>query len=128
MSRDFLVKCQSAEEARVAEQRLVSASSHDGVPLFEVDNRGADLFVMLVYPHEIFPGFAYSVGGEQYSGLDADVAFVALKNGKHNGVGYFVDTGARFGSRSVSFELRELPDIIRSAFGLREHSLRGVEA
>lgn len=124
MSRDFLLKCRSAEEAAVAERRLASAVAEDGLPLFEVDNRGSDLFVMLVYPRNISAGFTWSIGEQRYSGLANDVAFVALKNGKHNGVGYFIDTGTRFGESPATFELKQIPDFIRAAFGLKAHSLR----
>lgn len=92
MSRDFLVLCDSASQAARAEARLAHATAADGAPLFAIDNRGSDLFVELVYAAEIGPGFEFSIAGETFTGLDRDVAFVALKNGRHNGIGYFLDS------------------------------------
>jgi hypothetical protein len=94
MSRDFLVLCDSAAQAARAEARLARATAADGAPLFAIDNRGSDLFVELVYAGEIGPGFVYSIDGEAFTGLDREVAFVALKNGRHNGIGYFLDSAA----------------------------------
>jgi Type I phosphodiesterase / nucleotide pyrophosphatase len=94
MSRDFLVVCESAEQAARAGARLSRAVAADGAPLFAVDNRGSELFVELVYSSEIAPGFVFSIDDETFTGLDRDVAFVALKNGRHNGIGYFLDSAA----------------------------------
>jgi hypothetical protein len=95
MSRDFLVVCDSAAEAAAAGERLARAVAADGSPLFSADNRGSDIFVELVYSAEIGPGFVFSIDGEAFTGLDRDVAFVALKNGHHNGIGYFIDSAAQ---------------------------------
>jgi hypothetical protein len=84
-----------------------------------VDNRGRDLFVMLTYPREITSGFRFTVDGEAHVGLDQDVAFVALKNGEHSGVGYFIDTGESRPGETMHFPLSELPERIMDAFGLR---------
>jgi len=120
MSRDFLVVCCDAKQAAHARTRLASAVARDGLPLFEVDNRGVDLFVMLTYPREISPGFEFTVGGATFSGLERDVVFVALKNGQHNGTGYFLDTGADFRAHRVSFELREMPRVVADALGVAD--------
>jgi hypothetical protein len=94
MSRDFLVVCESAAQAKRAAERLARAVAADGAPLFAVDNRGSDLFVELVYAGEITPGFVFAIDGETFTGLDREVTFVALKNGRHNGIGYFLDSAA----------------------------------
>lgn len=39
-----------------------------------------------------------------------------MKNGKHDGVGYFLDTGA---SHAEEFRLSELPKLISTALGVR---------
>jgi hypothetical protein len=119
MSRDFLITCESAEQARLAADRLNSAVAMDGTPLFEVDNRGTDLFVMLTYPGDITKGFTYRVGGDTCQDLDADVAFVAIKNGEHNGIGYFIDSGAKPGSAAQQFPLADLPSRIASALQVK---------
>jgi len=43
---------------------------------------------------------------------------VALKNGEHNGRGYFLDTGLRKGEAPAEFPLKEIPARILSALGL----------
>jgi len=127
MSRDFLVVCRDTEQALQAQARLASAIANaDGLPLFQVDNRGVDLFVTLTYPREISTGFEITVGQETFSGLDQDVVFVALKNGQHNGTGYFLDTGADFRAHNVRFELREMPRIVAEALGVDDPMAAGV--
>ena len=49
--------------------RLALVRSQDGVPLFEVDNRGSDLFVMLAWPHDIPDDFRISRRQRGSSGL-----------------------------------------------------------
>jgi len=127
MSRDFLVVCRNAHQAAQAQARLASAiANEDCLPLFQVDNRGLDLFVTLTYPRDIPPGFAITVGEETFSGLDQDVVFVALKNGQHNGTGYFLDTGADFRAHNVRFELREMPRIVAEALGVADPLATGA--
>lgn len=120
MSRDFLVVCESADQARAAERRLSLARAHDGAALFTIDNRGIDLFVMLTYPHEVIRGFTFVIDGETYGDFDKDVAFVALKNGEHDGTGYFLDTGAAAAQSSASMALAEIPVRIMEALGVAE--------
>ena len=117
MSRDFLVVCEDAAQAEAASLRLNMARAADGTPLFEVDNRGEDLFVMLTYPHDIPADAGYSLGNEWHSGLRDAVAFVAIKNGQHNGVGYFADTAAT-AQHGLTFPLAEIPARIGSAMSL----------
>jgi hypothetical protein len=127
MSRDFLVVCRDTEQAVQAQAKLAGAiAKKDGLPLFQVDNRGVDLFVTLTYPREISPGFEITVGQETFSGLDQDVVFVALKNGQHNGTGYFLDTGADFRAHNDPFELREMPRIVAEALGVEDLLATGV--
>lgn len=118
MSRDFLIVCGSSKEAAVAEQRLTSAVAADGIALFEVDNRGTDLFVMLTYPREIGPRFVCRIGADEYAMSSEDVAFVALKNGEHSGIGYFVDSGSHLQPARDAFELKSLSHYIRAALGV----------
>ena len=53
MSRDFLVRCKDAAQAAAAAARLLSGRAPDGLALFEVDNRGASLFVTLGYRYAL---------------------------------------------------------------------------
>jgi hypothetical protein len=118
MSRDFLVTCRNADDAMRAARLLEAAKAEDGTALFEVDNRGSDLFVMLTYPHDIASDFIYTIDNKSYEGLKDDVAFVAVKNGRHNGIGYFIDGGARPGEVPARFALRDIPVRICEAMGV----------
>ena len=89
----------------------------DGIPLFTVENRGRDLFVMLTYPRQIPRGFVPALQGRPLWDIHEDVAFVALKNGEHNGVGYFIDTGLSKAAET-DFRLAELPGRIFAALGV----------
>jgi len=116
MSRDFMVDCADADEAIAAEKRLLSIVSASGRPLFEVDNRGKDLFAMLTWPDDIGEDFVYRVGNASYRDFRNDVSFVAIKNGQHNGVGYLIDTGRPAESRPT-IPLAEMPARICEALG-----------
>lgn len=115
MSRDFLLTCRDADQARQAEARLASARAHDGAPLFEVDNRGHSLFVTLSYPREIGKSFAWTIDGMPRFELNRDVCFVAIKNGQHEGTGYFVDTGLSKRDLPADFPLTQLGHRIAEA-------------
>lgn len=123
MSRDFVVICGSPEEAERCAHSLLAVQAPDGIPLFTVENRGRDLFVMLSYPKEIAPGFVPHMQGRKLWDIHEDVAFVALKNGEHNGVGYFIDTGLPK-MELPGFRLAELPARVFAALGVAE---KGVE-
>ena len=116
MSRDFLVRCRDSESAARAAETLKSARGADGVELFSVDNRGSDLFVMLEYPKDIETGFVATANGHTVPDLRRHVSFVAIKNGQHNGNGYFIDTGDASASDGADIPLASLPAVIRSAF------------
>jgi hypothetical protein len=115
MSRDFLVSFRDASEARDAERRLGAARGPEGEALFECDNRGDSLFVSLIYSHDIAEDFVFSVGNETFSGLKQDVVFVALKNGAHNGIGYFADSGLENEGSIDRFPLSDLPERVLAA-------------
>lgn len=118
MSRDFIVECASEADARRAEELLRSAQTETGGRLFEVDNRGCDVFAMLTWPHDIGEDFEYRVEGVRMAGFRQDVAFVAIKNGQHNGIGYFIDSGVVGAQVPTSFPLADLPRRICAALGV----------
>jgi hypothetical protein len=115
MSRDFLVACNSAEQASEAQTRLMEIFAEDGTALFEVDNRGADLFVMLTYPRDIAVDAPYRVGTHEAPKLREQVAFVALKNGEHDGIGYFIDSGRRLDPTAAPIPLTTIPTLVEEA-------------
>ena len=108
MSRDFLVNCRDDVQTAAVAARLRSGRGSDGIPLFDVDNRGNSVFATLSYPHEIRSGFRLDFGGVSLADFSADVVFVAIKNGHHNGIGYFLDTGARATPDSDPIPLSDL--------------------
>ena len=94
MSRDFLVRFRSTREAELAKVVLEAARIEgEDARVFEVDNRGDSLFCTLVFGREIKAGMVFTVNGRRFAGYDA-VAFVAIKNGHHNPLGYLIDTDA----------------------------------
>ena len=95
MSRDFLINCADKSQALDVEHKLTALHLEgDKEKIFTVDNRGESLFVELTYSKELKSG---SIIFENGKSLDIDllkyVSFIAIKNGEHDGVGYFVDTG-----------------------------------
>ena len=116
MSRDFLVLCADGAQAAAAAARLASGCAPDGLPLFDVDNRGATLFVTLSYPREIRPRFTACFEQATVDDFSREAVFVALKNGHHNGIGYFLDTGARAAPGADPIPLTELWQRMVSAF------------
>ncbi|OYW44571.1 MAG: hypothetical protein B7Z33_12190 [Sphingomonadales bacterium 12-68-11] len=98
MSRDFVVFCRDRAQAKGAERILASASASDGERLFEIDNRGESLFVLLRYPADIPRSLGYTVGNRTFSDLRTQCAFVAIKNGEHDGIGYLIDTAETAGT------------------------------
>lgn len=116
MSRDFVVFLDDAAQTQRAQAQLEAMVGPDGVPLFAIDNRGDSLFVELVWDKDIDADFVFLRGGEPVRGLRDEVAFVAIKNGEHNGIGYFVDTGMA-AAEAESFPLTDLPRRIAAACG-----------
>lgn len=91
MSRDFLVKFKNETDAFNAENLLNSFFAFkDDIKIFEVDNRGTSLFVELVYPNDIEDNDSiYSKESNlKLENFKSYLAFVAIKNGEHNGIGY----------------------------------------
>jgi hypothetical protein len=118
MSRDFLVSCASPEEAAEAERRLLLARDEAGAQMFTVDNRGTDLFVILSYPDDIPDEMACIIGNQRIENFRRHVAFVAIKNGEHDGTGYFSDNGRDASHANGRFPLAAIPDRIRTALGV----------
>ncbi len=117
MSRDFVIFCRDAAHGLQVAKVLESARADNGQAIFEVDNRGADLFVMLSYPDDVHQLEYIVINGKKFSDFEKNVAFVAIKNGRHNSIGYFADSGELRGALPPQFPLQELPDRIMAAFG-----------
>lgn len=95
MSRDFLVTFRDSRGALDAQRILESVKDQAGEKVFEVDNRGASLFVTLVYPREVAKGMRLLRENGEIPDFSRHVAFVALKNGHHIPQGYVMDTHHR---------------------------------
>ena len=95
MSRDFLIRCNSNNDAKVLENTLMSITSEDETNIFTVDNRGNTLFCMLSYTKEITPDFKLFVNGNIFNGFYTMVDFVTIENGIHRTEGIFIDTGIK---------------------------------
>ena len=61
--------------------------------------------------------FTASAGEARFSDLRKNVAFVAVKNGEHDGIGYFLDTGKDPATLPEQFPLHELSGAILESFG-----------
>ena len=95
MSRDFLIEVYSREHALSIEEHLNQfTDSVRKKPVFNIDNRGESLFVEVIYDKDIVDGMSFDgPNGISINELQSKLAFVAIKNGKHNGIGYiFSDT------------------------------------
>ena len=85
------MKFNNETDALNAEKLLNSFyASNDNIKIFEVDNRGTSLFVELVYPNDIEDNDSiYSKESNlKLEKFKSYLAFVAIKNGEHNGIGY----------------------------------------
>jgi hypothetical protein len=117
MSRDFLIKFNSEEDAKNAEIILASyVSAKEAMPIFTVDNRGTSLFIELTYDNEVDETVEIksAITNIQVK-LKPLVSFVAIKNGEHNGIGYFIDTGT-IQNKTESIPLKETFSIISNSF------------
>jgi len=93
MSRDFLIECNDKQDAAQTAAKLAACADDKGIALFkEIDNRGASLFVTLTYPHDFKEGMSINHEKGKIDNFRDHVGFVALKNGEHDGEGYFVDS------------------------------------
>ena len=114
MSRDFLVEFESNELAKKAEETLLGCkSSVDNKPVFAVDNRGKSLFVELVYPNDITDQFDIT-GEHPVKNFKKYIAFVAIKNGEHDPIGYVVDSEKMIVEKQ--FPLTKLHDYLIEGF------------
>jgi len=114
MSRDFLVEFEDEQKAAKAHKVIESYKSiTDNIQMFTVDNRGLSLFIELTYPNDIDDNFIIK-GEFEVKNFKDYIAFVAIKNGEHNGIGYFLDSETN--QLPDQFELTKVFDHIVSSF------------
>jgi hypothetical protein len=120
MTRDFLVEFESLDACAAAERTLSNITSREGVKIFgEIDNRGKDIFVTLTYPDVIEDGFSINLDGKDYAKFKDDVVFVAIKNGHHDTLGYFMDSQLEPDDLQQDFALKEIFAMVMRHFGIR---------
>ena len=90
MSRDFLISCSSNDDAIKVESHLNQfTDSVRNKPVFNIDNRGDSLFVEIIYDYDLDKTVSFNGPNNlSISNLLSKLAFVAIKNGKHDGKGY----------------------------------------
>lgn len=113
MSRDFLIELKSKDDANNLAALLTSyTDSQFRKPVFSIDNRGNSLFVEVVYDKNVDGSLTFnSETGKQISELKSKLAFVAIKNGKHDAIGYvFSNEKLKLPQR---FELKDVNNFIK---------------
>ena len=111
MSRDFLVHFATPQDLARAEN-VLDAIQLSGKSVFQLETRGSELFAQLVYPDALREGsFLEGPGDAGSIDLFRETAFVALKNGRHNGIGYLVDTQTP-GLDGRRMPLAEMPRLV----------------
>ncbi|WP_178377088.1 alkaline phosphatase family protein [Chryseolinea serpens] len=118
MSRDFLIECHSVAQAKQVQERLEEMSiPGSDEKIFTVDNRGESLFIELTYSQELNTG-SFINAGKQNLGIDLFkyVSFVAIKNGEHDGIGYYIDTDRKQAPSSIN-PVKNIFSEIVSSFG-----------
>ena len=116
MSRDFLVHCEGKEQARTALRIIESLRTSENEALFEVDLRKTSVFVTLSYPSDIAPETLWAREQQPKGNLRSEVSFVAVKNGEHSGIGYFLDTANSKSTPQIPLELTVIPKAVLQAF------------
>ena len=119
MSRDFLIEFDSEENALIGAQILNSFKMiKDLSKVFNIDNRGQSLFVELIYPSEIIDGDSIKsqINNLTIKNFKDHISFVAIKNGEHNGLGYFVYDPKRVkGPIPKKIKLTEVREIVEKS-------------
>ena len=123
MTRDFLIACQSREDALEVDRKLSGIITREGVQIFAaIDNRGSDLFVTLSYGDEISAETEVLIDGEWVS-FFSDVVFVAIKNGEHEGRGFaFFSGGIETCAPEEKVHVAKLFDTICEFFVVKQPS------
>ena len=118
MSRDFLIEFDNSKDCKACESYLQSfIMKSDNKRIFHTDNRGDSLFVELIYSMEIFnnDSIISKNDGKELKNFKKYVSFVAIKNGEHNGLGYFI-YDPKYNKKRLpkKIELRKLREIIEN--------------
>jgi hypothetical protein len=120
MTRDFLLEFDDYQDLTKAKDFLSKIESKDGEKIFkELDDRGNDLFVSLTYGKDIKESFSLYLNGSEYKNFRNDVAFVAIKNGHHHGMGYYLDSFKSSKDPKEDIPLQGLFKVVMSHFSIK---------
>ena len=93
MTRDFLIEFENEKDMIDAQKSLLKVQSSKGESIFgEVDNQDGSLFVSLTFSNDVNDDFVILLNGKKYESFKDDIVFVAIKNGHHDSLGYYLDT------------------------------------
>ena len=102
-----------------AEKLLKGVESQNGVKLFnEIDNRGRDLFVTLTFSENIPDNFSLFLNGHEFKNLQNEFTFVAIKNGHHDNLGYYLDSKRAPSDFNESIPLKDSYNFALNHFNL----------
>ena len=120
MSRDFLIEFESEKDLIKAEKTLLKVKSNKGDLIFsEVDNNSGNLFVSLTYSRDITNDFSITVDDKKYENFKKDVIFVAIKNGHHDGLGYYLDSARDPGELKENIPLKKIFSFVLDYFPIK---------
>ena len=117
MSIDFLIEFDNNEDLIQAQKSLKKVKSANGELIFgEVAKADAGLFVSLTYPRDIIDDFDIYLNKVRYQNFKNDVIFVAIKNGHHDGLGYYLDTAKKPGELDNDIPLKNIFSFVMDHF------------
>ena len=120
MTRDFLIEFDNQEDLKKAESILTNIKSDSGEKIFsEVDNRGKDLFVSLTYSNDVSDKFSFFLDTKEFTNFRKDIVFVAIKNGHHHKVGYYLDSNSKPNDLENYLPVHKIFDLVMKHFKLQ---------
>jgi len=119
MTRDFLIEFENNYDLVEAEKSLKKVRTINGDLIFrEVDNRGNDLFVSLTYSHDIQDDFSIFLDETEFKDFKKDVSFVAIKNGHHDSLGYYLDSSRKPFEGNANIPIKNIFMYVMNHFGI----------
>lgn len=118
MSIDFLVEFDNKSDLEIARKKLINIKTADGELIFSEVNidKNKNLFVSLTYSGDINNNFEIFLDEKKYKNFRKDVSFVAIKNGHHNGQGYYLDSSKKPDELQEEFPLKNIFTYITEHF------------
>jgi len=115
MTRDFHIFFENSTMARKCSTEFQQILAPDGERIFGiVENEGDKVFVSLTYDKPVPKDFSLKFKGKVIKDFKSDIVFVAIKNGHHDGKGYFFDSAHQI--KKSKFHVKEIFNIVISHF------------